>query len=166
MERTYLEMAAERYAKYVIQQARTNLTKRQNGGGNLYNSLEYKIVNKKTTDNVVVEFFMDYYGQFQDEGVKGAKSVYPQSTKSPFRYKTKMPPQRVFDKWLIKRGIAPRDKKGRFISRKSLKFLIARSIYEKGIMATFFFTKPLNRGKDKYRQFFKDALIKDIENKL
>ncbi len=166
MELKYLEIAAERYAKYVIQQSRTNLTKKQNGGGNLYNSLNYKIINKKTTDDVIVEFIMDYYGQFQDKGVKGAKSVYPQSTKSPFRYTTKMPPQRVFDKWIIKRGIAPRDKKGRFMSRKSLKFLIARSIYEKGIKATFFFTKPFERGQDKYRQFFKEALVKDIENKL
>ena len=166
MELKYLEIAAEKYAKYVIQQSRTNLTKKQNGGGNLYNSLDYKIINKKTTDDVIVEFIMDYYGQFQDKGVKGAKSVYPQSTKSPFRYTTKMPPQRVFDKWLIKRGIAPRDKKGRFMSRKSLKFLIARSIYEKGIKATFFFTKPFERGQDKYRQFFKEALVKDIENKL
>ncbi len=166
MELKYLEIAANRYAKYVIQQSRTNLTKKQNGGGNLYNSLNYKIINKKTTDDVIVEFIMDYYGQFQDKGVKGARSVYPQSTKSPFRYKTKMPPQRVFDKWLIKRGIAPRDKKGRFMSRKSLKFLIARSIYEKGIKATFFFTKPFERGQDKYRQFFKEALVKDIENKL
>ena len=39
-----LNDALEQYAKYVIQQARTNLTKDKKGGGNLYNSLSYDIL--------------------------------------------------------------------------------------------------------------------------
>ncbi len=46
------------------------------------------------------------------------------------------------DKWIIRRGIAPRGKGGQFMSRKSLKFLIARSIYMTGIKPSLFFTKP------------------------
>ena len=41
-----------------------------------------------------------------------------------------------------KRGIAPRDKKGKFIDRRSLKFAIAKNIFKKGIKPSLFFTKP------------------------
>ena len=139
------EKALEKYAKYVIQQARTNLTKgKQNASKELYNSLSYKVQKKS------VLFDMLDYGSFQDEGVKGKKSTYPESSSSPFKYKNKMPPSSVFDKWSIRRGIAPRDKQGRFINRKSLNYLLARSIYNKGIRATMFFTKPFEAGLDKY----------------
>ncbi len=52
-----------------------------------------------------------------------------------------MPPPKAFDKWLVKKGIAPRDN-GKFTSRKSLAFLIARSVYRNGIKPSLFFTKP------------------------
>jgi len=137
--------ALEKYAKYVIQQSRSNLTKKKNNASKqLYNSLEYKIQGDK------ISFLSEKYGEFIDKGVKGAKSTYPESLTSPFRYTTKQPPSSVFDKWSIRKGIAPRDSKGRFVSRQSLNFLIARSIKNKGIRATLFFTKPFERGLDLY----------------
>lgn len=137
--------ALEKYAKYVIQQSRSNLTRKKNNASKqLYNSLEYTIKGDK------VSFLSEDYGQFIDKGVKGSKSTYPESSASPFRYKSKQPPSSVFDKWSIRKGIAPRDKKGRFVSRQSLNFLIARSIKNKGIRATLFFTKPFERGLDLY----------------
>jgi len=137
--------ALEKYAKYVIQQSRSNLTKKKNNASKqLYNSLEYKIQGDK------ISFLSEKYGEFIDKGVKGSKSTYPESSSSPFRYTTKQPPSSVFDKWSIRKGIAPRDKQGRFVSRQSLNFLIARSIKNKGIRATLFFTKPFERGLDLY----------------
>jgi len=137
--------ALEKYAKYVIQQSRSNLTKKKNNASKqLYNSLEYKIQGDK------ISFLSEKYGEFIDKGVKGAKSTYPESSASPFRYTTKQPPSSVFDKWSIRKGIAPRDKQGKFVSRQSLNFLIARSIKNKGIRATLFFTKPFERGLDLY----------------
>jgi len=137
--------ALEKYAKYVIQQSRSNLTKKKNNASKqLYNSLEYKIQGDK------ISFLSEKYGEFIDKGVKGSKSTYPESSASPFRYTTKQPPSSVFDKWSIRKGIAPRDKQGRFVSRQSLNFLIARSIKNKGIRATLFFTKPFERGLDLY----------------
>ena len=137
--------ALEKYAKYVIQQSRSNLTKKKNNASKqLYNSLEYKIQGDK------ISFLSEDYGQFIDKGVKGAKSTYPESSASPFRYTTKQPPSKVFDKWSVRKGIAPRDKQGKFVSRQSLNFLIARSIKNKGIRATLFFTKPFERGLDLY----------------
>lgn len=137
--------ALEKYAKYVIQQSRSNLTKKKNNASKqLYNSLEYRIQGDK------VSFLSEKYGEFLDKGVKGSKSTYPESSASPFKYTTKQPPSKVFDKWSIRKGIAPRDKQGRFVSRQSLNFLIARSIKNKGIRATLFFTKPFERGLDLY----------------
>jgi hypothetical protein len=52
-----------------------------------------------------------------------------------------MPPPNKLDKWIVRRGIAPRDEKGRLIPRKSLQFAIARKIFEHGIKPTKFFTK-------------------------
>ena len=137
--------ALEKYAKYVIQQSRSNLTKKKNNASKqLYNSLEYRIQGDK------ISFLSEKYGEYLDKGVKGSKSTYPESSASPFKYTTKQPPSKVFDKWSIRKGIAPRDKQGRFVSRQSLNFLIARSIKNKGIRATLFFTKPFERGLDLY----------------
>ena len=137
--------ALEKYAKYVIQQSRSNLTKKKNNASKqLYNSLEYKIQGDK------ISFLSEDYGEYLDKGVKGAKSTYPESSASPFKYTTKQPPSKAFDKWSIRKGIAPRDKQGKFVKRQSLNFLIARSIKNKGIRATLFFTKPFERGLDLY----------------
>jgi len=148
--------ALEKYAKYVVQQSRSNLTKKKNNASKaLYNSLAYTIKGDK------VSFLSENYGQFIDKGVKGAKSTYPESSASPFKYKTKQPPSSAFDKWSIRKGIAPRDKQGRFVSRQSLNFLIARSIYKKGIKATLFFTKPFERGLDLYGDEIVAGYIED-----
>jgi hypothetical protein len=72
---------------------------------------------------------MEDYGQFQDKGVSGKKKKY----NTPFTYRDKMPPSKALDKWSVRKGLAPRDKDGKFISRKSLNYLIARSIYINGI---------------------------------
>ena len=140
----------------MVQQSRANLTRKgQKASGKLYQSLGYKIQGSK------VKFESEEYGVYQDQGVRGAKSTYSESSKSPFRYTSKMPPSRVFDKWTVKKGIAPRDEQGRFINRKSLNYLIARSIYKKGIRATMFFTKPFERGLDLYGDEIVAGYIED-----
>ena len=148
--------ALEKYAKYVIQQSRSNLTKKKNNASKqLYNSLEYRIQGDK------ISFLSEKYGEYLDKGVKGSKSTYPESSASPFKYTTKQPPSSVFDKWSIRKGIAPRDKQGRFVSRQSLNFLIARSIKNKGIRATLFFTKPFERGLDLYEDEIVAGYLED-----
>ena len=80
----------EKYAKYVIQQSRSNLTKRRsNATKRLYNSLEYVIQGTRVT------FKSEDYGQFIDKGVKGSKSTYSESRNSPFRYRSKQPPSDI-----------------------------------------------------------------------
>ena len=89
------------------------------------------------------------YGWFQDKGVSGKKVKYD----TPFKYTNRMPPPRAFDKWVVRKGIAPRDASGKFKGRsiksvgfqKSITFLIARSIFYKGIKPSLFFTKPFEK---------------------
>jgi hypothetical protein len=147
-----------KFAKYVIQQSRTNLTKKKkNSSKSLYNSLDFKY--KTVNGGIGIQFLMDEYGIYQDKGVSGKKKKY----NTPFSYKDKMPPSSALDKWSVRKGIAPRDKSGKFIPRKSINFLIARSIYNKGIKPSLFFTKPFEKA---YKDLPKDLVkgfINDIE---
>jgi hypothetical protein len=147
-----------KFAKYVIQQSRSNLTKnKKNSSKSLYNSLDFKY--KTVNGGIGIQFLMDEYGLYQDKGVSGKKKKY----NTPFSYKDKMPPSSALDKWSVRKGIAPRDKSGKFIPRKSINFLIARSIYNKGIKPSLFFTKPFEKA---YKDLPKDLVkgfINDIE---
>ena len=148
----------KKYADYVIRESRNNLVRgKNNASQRLSDSLGYSI--KDTS----VKFEGEYYGQFVDKGVRGAESYYADegTASSPFKYTNKMPPSKAFDKWTVRKGIAPRDKEGKFLKRQSLNFLIARSIYKKGIRATLFFTKPYEKGQELIGDDFAEAVIKD-----
>ena len=127
----------DRFIKHVVSQAKRNLTTSgKNASKKLYNSIQGEA--KAFPNSIGIYFDMEDYGFFQDKGVSGIKKKY----NTPFSYKTKMPPPGAFDKWTIRRGIAPRNTKGQFQTRKGLNFAIARSIFEKGIRPSLFFTKP------------------------
>ena len=128
------------FAKYVIQQSRSNLTKtNKNVSKKLYNSLDYKILSDSS--GFILQFLMEEYGAYQDQGVSGTKKKY----KTPFKYTTKRPPSSAFDKWTVRKGIAPREEGGRFTKRKGLNFIISKSIFEQGIRRSLFFTKPFEK---------------------
>ena len=152
--------ALKKYAEYVIKKSRENLEKggkygSHNKSGALSKSIEYTIKDNK------VSFLSLKYGEFLDQGVKGSKSTYPESSASPFKYTNKRPPSSVFDKWSVKSGIAPRDSKGKFIKRKSLNFIIANSIFRKGIRASMFFTKPFEDALPLFEDDMLDGFLND-----
>jgi len=100
---------------------------------------------------------------FQDKGVSGKKTVYT----TAYSFKNKMPPTKALDKWVVKKGIAPRGKDGKFLSREGLKFAIARKIFLYGIKPSLFFTKPFNEGYDKYiNQELEKSFALDVEELL
>lgn len=131
-----------KFAKYVIQQARTNLVrKNQNVTGDLYKSLDYDLNVSKNSFSL--SFKMEKYGLYQDSGVRGAKSTYASAAASPYKYTNTPPPASAFSQWAIKKGLqGTRNAKGQFVKRKSLQFALARSIYNEGIPATKFFSTP------------------------
>ena len=83
-----IDAVLTKFANYVIQQARTNLTKgRRNSSRNLYNSLSYDL--QTGPNSFSLTFSMDDYGEYQDKGVKGAKSTYTSAQQSPYKYTNK-----------------------------------------------------------------------------
>ena len=159
------EQALEKYAKYVIQQSRSNLArKEQNTSNKLYESLNYRIQNGR------VKFLGEEYGLYQDKGVRGAEGHYAdQATSgSPFKYRHHPSSDGEFvkslSKWIKKKGIKGRDEKGRFIKDKTLSYLIARSIYKKGIRATMFFTKPFEEALPLFEDEILEGFLEDNLN--
>lgn len=146
---------------HVVKEARKNLTNKQkNASKGLYNSIAGNV--KAMPNSISIEFVMQQYGAFQDQGVSGTQKKY----NTPFSYKSKMPPSKPFEKWAKQKGITPRGKDGRFISYKSLGFLISRSIYRKGIKPSLFFTKPFEAAFNNLPEDTIKAFALDVEDLL
>ena len=171
----YLRDELNKFAKYVIQQARTNLTKGASPYGtfndtkNLYNSLDFDVDPKG--DTISLSFEMADYGKFKDRGVRG-KSSSAKSPNSPYRFGTgsgkKGGLRKSMKEYVKRKGIQFRDKKtGRFLSYESTASLISRSIYHKGIKPSLFFTKPFEaafkRLPDDLVQAYSIGLEKQIQ---
>ena len=163
-----VDEVVNKYGKYVVQQSKSNLTRDKKGGGNLYNSVSYKI--DKSQDDFLLEFLMEDYGAFVDRGVKGKTSTYPETSAalSKFQYGSGTGPKggltKGIRKWLQKKRFQFRDKKGRFMSYESMTFLISRSIYNKGLKANLFFTKPFEAGLKRLPDDLIKGFALDIED--
>ena len=157
-----VQQELNRFAKYAIQQSRTNLTKgKKNSSKTLYNSLDYDI--NVSPNSFSLSFLMEDYGVFQDKGVSGIKKKY----NTPYSYTNKMPPPSKMDKWIVRKGLkGVRGKDGKFISRKSLQFMIARSIYNNGIKPSLFFTKPFQKAFKNLDKDIIKAYQLDVEELL
>ena len=88
------------------------------------------------------------YGKFLDLGVKG-KDSSAKAPNSPYKFGTgsgkKGGLTKGIDKWVRRRGIQFRDKKGKFLSYEQTGYIITRSVYKTGMKASMFFTKPFKR---------------------
>ena len=134
-----------KFAKYVIQQSRTNLSKsKKNVSSDLYGSLGYDL--QVNPNSFSLEFYMADYGQFVDQGVSGIKKKY----NTPFSYTNKKPPMQPLADWAKARRIRLRDEKGKYKkgNYRTIGFILQRSIYEKGIKPSLFFTKPFEKAFD------------------
>jgi hypothetical protein len=151
----------DRFRLHVVKEARKNLTNKQkNASKGLYNSIYGEV--KAMPNSIFVEFGMNQYGAFQDKGVSGKQKKYD----TPFSFKSKRPPSKPFEKWAKEKGITPRGKDGRFISYKSLGFLIARSVFNKGIKPSLFFTKPFEAAFKNLPEETIKAFALDVEDLL
>lgn len=151
----------DRFKLHVVKEAKKNLTNKQkNASKGLYNSIKGEV--KASPNSIQLEFMMQQYGTFQDKGISGKLKKY----NTPFSYKSKMPPSKPFEKWAKQKGIKPRGKDGRFISYKSLGFLISRSIFRKGIKPSLFFTKPFESAFKNLPDETIKAFALDVEDLL
>ena len=128
-----------KFGKSVVKDAKRSLARRKSYGTdtkNLLGSIGYDL--KVHKNSFSMSFFMLDYGTYIDEGVSGTKQKY----NTRFSYKRKGPPIDLIEKWVQRKGLKGRGKDGKFISHRSLSFLISRNIKNKGIKPTLFFTKP------------------------
>jgi hypothetical protein len=158
------------YAKKVIGDARKNLVDDHKSLGSLYNSLDYKLDTE--VGSFLVDFFMEDYGKFVDKGVKGKTSTYPETAAalSQFQYGTgtgeKGGLKKGIRSWLGKKRFQWRTDEGKFMSYDTMSYLIARSIYNKGIKANLFFTKPFESESKELSKRLLDAFALDIEHAI
>jgi hypothetical protein len=173
MDTKNIENYLNSFGRQVVNRSKANL-QRAGKGGKLEQSIKFEVI--EDADGFTVQFFMSSYGQYVDKGVSGTqtkrtfKDYKSKTIKSPYSYKNRkghsQPPSKALDKWVVRKGIAPRDASGKFLKRKTITFLIARSIGRNGIQGISFFQKPLGLG---LKQFGKDLLgsvKEDIINSL
>tara|TARA_R110001606_G_scaffold374687_1_gene532617 strand:+ start:1313 stop:1849 length:537 start_codon:yes stop_codon:yes gene_type:complete len=170
-----LKDTLDKIGKDLVKNTKRNLeAKSKSVSGVLYDSIRYNI--EETSEGAILEFWMFEYGYYQDEGVKGYK---PRSIKVNGKAgKQKAPNSRFkfgsgkgkkgglfksIDSWIVRKKIAPRDKKGRFMSRDSIRYAMTKSIFHQGIEPSDFFTDAWNETLDKVDEKLTDELINDVE---
>tara|TARA_R110000751_G_scaffold113689_3_gene212826 strand:+ start:1018 stop:1575 length:558 start_codon:yes stop_codon:yes gene_type:complete len=177
---TNVENYLNSLGKYVVKQSKTMLTKaKKNVSKDLYNSIKYELV--PDADGFSLQFYMLDYGQFVDKGVSGKKKIQEYTTwdkrkiASPFQFSTgsslvgkaKGGMSGIMSKWVKKKGFQWKDKQtGKFMSHKSMGYLIARSIYRDGIKSLSFFQRPLGLGLDNFPTDLLESVKTDIIDTL
>lgn len=154
MKQSELQKELDKFKNFVISESQKNLRKLGKDGGKLYDSIQARV--KANPNSFEMEFSMEEYGIYQDKGVSGTEKKY----NTPFKYKTgkkNAPPPRAFDKWAVRKGLAPRTKSGKFASRSGLKFALSVFIQKNGIKPSLFFTKPFEKAYKKLPQDLVDA---------
>lgn len=148
MNQSELQVELNKFRDYVVSQAKANLTRGgKNVSNSLYNSLKGNV--KAMPNSFSMDFSMEEYGFYQDQGVKGKKSS-SKAPNSPFKFGSgkgaKGGLTSGINNWVRKKRFQFSDKKtGKFLSYDSTAFLITRSIYNKGIAPSLFFTTPFNK---------------------
>jgi len=177
MKTEALERYLNSFGKQIVKQAKGNLSAAGKGGA-LSNSIDFFVIRKG--GSITVRFKMNSYGTFVDKGVSGTnktksfKDYKGKVIKSPYKFgtgsskvgKAKGGMSGIMAKWVKKKGFQWRDENGRFMSHKSMGYIIARSIYSKGIQGISFFQKPLMLGMKQFSSKFGKAIADDIVNSL
>jgi hypothetical protein len=148
MEKAEQQIILEQFRDYVIQQARSNLSRLQkNSSRKLYDSITSEI--KAMPNSLRLYFDMEEYGFYQDQGVMGAGGVRSTTSKfkktnnkgkmwkqkgkgSPFSFKIgNKPSVKHFTQWANSKGLSP--------------FAVRESVFRQGISRSLFFTTPFEK---------------------
>ena len=158
--------ALNTFAKYVIQQSRTNLTKgKKNASKELYNSLGSDI--KVSKNSFQLSFLMEQYGIFQDKGVRGAGGVRKTTSKfnrrnnkgkiwkqkggnSEFSFKEgRKPSVKHFKEWSKRKGLSA--------------YAVREAVFRQGIKPSMFFTKPFEKAFKNLPKELVESFALDVE---
>lgn len=158
--------ALNKFAKEVIKQSRSNLTRKdKNYKKKLYDSLKSEL--DVFPNSFGLSFIMEEYGLYQDKGVSGTEKKY--NTKFSYKSTSNLTgfeaKTGTFAKWAKFRGFRLRNKKGQFSKGdyKTIGFILANSIKKKGIKPSLFFTRPFENA---FKNLPEELLIKfglDVE---
>ena len=154
----------DNFGKRVIKQAKSNLTrKKKRDTNNLYDSLGYNL-KETSSGRITVDFLMEEYGLYIDEGINGKKK----NNGSQYSFTNKLPPIDDIAEWAKRKNIRLRDSKGKYKkgNYKSIGFVIARSIFEKGFKPTLFFTKAYDSVFKNLEDDILDAMADDIDREF
>tara|TARA_B100000700_G_C15049794_1_gene859714 strand:+ start:2897 stop:3469 length:573 start_codon:yes stop_codon:yes gene_type:complete len=182
--------AVERYfeslGREIVKRAKRNL-KDKKGETSLSRSIKFKL--KEIRGSYELQFFMDAYGNFVDKGVRGAggiiksgenkgnwggkrfyKTYKGKKRQSPYIFGSRKSRggsiYKGIEDFIKKKGIKGRDKKGRFITNKSLMFAMTKVLWIKGIHGISFFQKALQFGVSTMPEDLGAAIKKDIIDNL
>ena len=155
--------ALQKFARYVVTQSRSNLTRQKKvNTKKLYSSIKFEI-EEFGRELMLIRLGEDYL-DYVDKGVSGTERKYP----TPFTYKQKKPPLKNILQWVKAKNFRLRDEKGRFTkgNYRSIAFVLQNSIYKKGFKPSLFFTRPFQLGLQRFREDIAEAFMKDIDNRL
>lgn len=162
----------DKFGKYVVQQSKSNLSKKKKKDTSaLYNGVKYTIEKGNRTTTLRFDFgSANDYWEFVDKGVKGVSSGAKAPT-SPFKFGTgtgkKGGLTSGINGWVSRKRIQFKDRKtGKFLSYKSTAFLIIRSIWNKGLATTNFFTKPFEAAFQRLPNDIYEAYSLQVEEQL
>ena len=166
LDQENLDIELKKFKDYVIQQSKSNLTKgRHNFTKSLYNSIKGE--SKAYPKSYLLSFSMEEHGYYQDQGVRGKNSSV-KAPNSPFKFGTgtgkKGGLTTGIKKWVRAKRFQFKNKEtGKFMSYDSTALLIARSIYNKGLKPTLFFTKPFNNAFKRLPEEMVKGLSMDVD---
>ena len=139
--------AEKKWAQLVVTNAKSILLKNKKiATGALYNSVRYTVDSKGK-----IQFI------FAEEG------KYVQSGR---RRGARFPPPAPILRWIKAKGLKGRDRRGRFITDKSLTFLISRGISRDGIKPLPFMAMAIKQAKRELASNLKKEVAKAMVTRL
>jgi len=133
--------AEQAWAQQVVTNAKSILIQnRKVASGRLVNSVRYNVNSQGK-----ISFLYDIDGKWVTQGRRRG---------------SRFPPPAPISRWIKEKGIQGRDKKGRFISNKSLTFLISRAIARDGIKPLPFMKMAIDKSIKQLGKDLKKSLAK------
>jgi hypothetical protein len=171
----FTKQALEQFANQVVLDSKKRLIRKSKykknrpTQGALYKAIDSEVKVMPNSFIVKFPFMQDFdYAKYLDQGVKGKSSTFGNTKNSPFRFGTgtgkKGGLTNDIEKWVKRKRFQFReDNTGRFMSYKTMTFLISRSVYQKGIPAKFFFTKSFNMAYEKLPNKVIESFALDVK---